>query len=58
MASNLPEPPKDLTVVKSRSNVELIDTINNGEDATGMPAFEGALTEVEIQNVVEYIKTL
>ncbi|MFQ5975638.1 MAG: c-type cytochrome, partial [Candidatus Hydrothermarchaeales archaeon] len=58
MASNLPEPPKDLGATKGKSDTELKDIINDGSEATGMPAFEGALSEDEIQNVIEYLRIL
>ncbi len=58
MASNLPTPPKDLTVAKGKSDAELKSTIKEGIMAMGMPAFEGALSDEEVQDVTEFLRIL
>lgn len=58
MASNLPTPPKDLTIAKGKSDAELKSTIKEGIMAMGMPAFEGALSDEEVQYVTEFLRIL
>jgi mono/diheme cytochrome c family protein len=64
-AQSLPVRPADhtdLQVMKSRSDAFLRNVIANGGSAVGlstfMPAWKGILKEEEIQDLVEYIRTL
>jgi len=64
-AQGLPVRPADHTdgaVMKGRSDAFLRDVISKGGSAMGlspfMPAWNGMLNDVQIQNLVDYIRTL